>query len=235
VFNAHAVNAGNMPDLRSVPPSRLADFYWIDQEDPERVADTITRMVAQRIPRRFRVNPLSDIQVLAPMHRGSCGAIALNEKLQDRLNPGPKPEIRIGDRKFRSGDRVMQTVNNYDKGVFNGELGHINLVDRKNKTFRVSFDIGVLEYDWHEADQIQLAYAVTVHKSQGSEFPVVVMPLLTQHYIMLQRNLVYTGMTRARKLLVMLGTRKALAIAIRNDRPQLRCTRLAERIVAGSG
>jgi len=230
VSNAHCVNRGTMPDLRSVQPSQLVDFYWIDQDDPERAADVISRMVAERIPERFGLNPVTDIQVLAPMHRGTCGAQSLNEILQQRLNPDPKPQFQVGERRFRSGDRVMQVVNNYDKGVFNGELGQIVHVDAKNKTFRVHFDVGPVDYDFHEAVQIQLAYAVTVHKSQGSEFPCVVMPVLTQHYIMLQRNLVYTGMTRARRLLVMVGTRKALAIAIRNDRPQLRWSRLCARL-----
>ena len=233
VLNAHAVNRGEMPDLRPpAPSSGLVDFYWIDQDDPERVLEVIARLVAERIPSRFRLNPLTDVQVLAPMHRGSCGALALNEMMQQRLNPGPKPEFKFGDRTFRSGDRVMQVVNNYDKGVFNGELGQIVQIDRKSKTFKVSFDIGIVDYGCQEADQIRHAYAVTVHKSQGSEFPAVVVPLLTQHYMMLQRNLVYTAMTRARRLLVLIGTRKALAIAIRNNRPMLRCSRLAERLQA---
>ena len=167
------------------------------------------------------------------MHRGSCGAVALNELLQRKLNPGNgRRELKLGERLLRVGDRVMQMANNYDKGVFNGELGQIAEVDPQARTFSVAFDIGRVEYEWHEADQVRLAYAVTVHKSQGSEFPVVVMPLLTQHYIMLQRNLVYTGMTRARSLLVMIGTRKALAIAIRNDRPMMRCSLLADRLKA---
>ena len=188
-------------------------------------------MVSERIPRKFRYNPLTDIQVLVPMHRGSCGALQLNEMLQSRLNSARKPQFHFGERRFIVGDRVMQTVNNYDKGVFNGELGQIAAVHQEDKTFKIAFDVGLIDYGWSEADQIQLAYAVTVHKSQGSEFPVVVMPLLTQHYIMLQRNLVYTGMTRAQRLLIMIGTRKALAIAIRNDRPVLRCSRLRERMV----
>jgi len=164
------------------------------------------------------------------MNRGTCGATALNEMLQNTLNPGPKPQFSVGDRMFRAGDRVMQVLNNYDKGVFNGDLGRIVRIDRPNRVFKVAFDVGTVDYEWHEADQIRLAYAATVHKAQGSEFPVVVMPLLTQHYVMLQRNLIYTGMTRARRLLVMVGMRKALAIAIRNDRPAYRCGLLAERL-----
>lgn len=230
VSNAHAVNRGDMPDLHPVPTSMLADFYWLEQDEPEHVSELIARMLTERIPKRFGLNPMRDIQVLAPMNRGNCGAVSLNERLQSALNPGPKPEFSFGDRRFRAGDRVMQTVNNYDKGVFNGELGRIAGVDRAAKTFQVAFDSAAVEYEWHEADQIRLAYAVTVHKSQGSEFPCVVVPLLTQHYMMLQRNLVYTAMTRAKKLLIMIGTRRALAIAVRNDRPMMRCTRLAWRL-----
>lgn len=233
VTNAHAANRGEMPDLRPVPSSQLADFYWIEQDEPEHVSELIGRMLTERIPKRFGLDPMRDIQVLAPMNRGTCGAFSLNDMLQHALNPGPKPEFSFGERRFRSGDRVMQTVNNYDKGVFNGELGRIVGIDRGTKTFRVAFDSAAVEYEWHEADQIRLAYAVTVHKSQGSEFPCVVVPLLTQHYMMLQRNLVYTAMTRAKKLLVMIGTRRALGIAVRNDRPMMRCTRLALRLQDG--
>ncbi len=230
VVNAHAVNHGQMPDLRTPPRAVKADFYWLDQDEPERVVELIAKMVSERIPGSFQFDPMADIQVLAPMNRGICGAIALNVKLQDTLNPGPKPQFQSGERIIRLHDRVMQVVNNYDKGVFNGELGKVVQIDKGTKTFRVMFDIGVVDYQWHEADQIKLAYAVTVHKSQGSEFPVVVMPLLTQHYVMLQRNLVYTGMTRARRLLVMIGTRRALGIAIGNDKPMMRHTRLAVRL-----
>ena len=234
VTNAHAVNRGEMPDLRPLPANVLGDFYWIDQAEPERVVEIIARLVAERIPKSFRFNPLTDVQVLAPMNKGSCGAIALNELLQRTLNGSPRPDFRLGERLFRVGDRVMQVANNYDKGVFNGEMGQISRVDTAAKKFAVVFDIGEVDYGFHEADQIKLAYCVTVHKSQGCEFPVVILPLLSQHYVMLQRNLVYTAMTRARKLLIMLGMRKALAIAVRNDRPALRYTRLAERLREGT-
>ena len=164
------------------------------------------------------------------MNNGLCGTLSLNKILQESLNPDGKVQFRSGDRVFRPHDRVMQVVNNYDKGIFNGELGSLTRIDFQNRTFQVMFDAGNIEYEWNEADQIKHAYAVTVHKSQGSEFPVVIMPVLTQHYIMLQRNLIYTGMTRARRLLVCIGTRKALGIAIRNNKPLLRYTRLAERL-----
>jgi exodeoxyribonuclease V alpha subunit len=233
VTNAHAVNRGEMPDLRALPNGVHGDFYWIDQEDPERVAEVIARLVSERIPATFRLNPMTDIQVLAPMNKGNCGAHALNERLQRTLNGRPRPEFRAGERLFRVGDRIMQVANNYDKGVFNGEMGQIVDVDAGRKCFSAQFDVGTVDYGWHEAEQVRLAYAVTVHKSQGCEFPAVIVPLLSQHFVMLQRNLVYTAMTRARKLLVMVGTRKALAIAVRNDRPALRYTRLAERLAGG--
>ncbi|MFO7820585.1 MAG: ATP-dependent RecD-like DNA helicase [Lentisphaeria bacterium] len=230
VLNAHRINKGQTPDLNQPQSAAKTDFYWIDEEDPERVVDIIKRMACQRIPQKFRFNPRTDIQILAPMNNGICGTLSLNKTLQASLNPSDKTQFRSGDRMFRPHDRVMQIVNNYDKGVFNGELGSLTRIDFKQKTFQVMYDTGTVEYQWNEADQIKHAYAVTVHKSQGSEFPVVIMPILTQHYIMLQRNLVYTGMTRARRLLVCVGTRKALNIAIRNNKPLLRYTRLTERL-----
>ena len=231
VANAHAVNRGEMPDLRPVPRDAVADFYWLDQEDPEAVPDLIARMVAERIPARFGLDPRTDIQVLAPMHKGSCGAAALNLRLQDTLNPGPAAEFRAGERLFRCGDRVMQVANNYDKGVFNGELGLITGVVPGPKRFTVEYALGCVEYGFAEAEQIRLAYAVTVHKSQGCEFPAVVLPVLTQHYIMLQRNLIYTAMTRARRLLIMVGSRRALAMAVHNDRTTQRFTRLVPQLI----
>ncbi len=232
VTNAHAINQGLMPDLRALPEGVTGDFYWIDQEDPEKACDVIARMISERIPAKFGLNPMTDIQVLAPMNKGSCGTQALNELLQRTLNGRPRPDFRFGDRLYRTGDRVMQVTNNYDKSVFNGEMGQITAVDTGTKRFTVAFDTTQAEYQFHEADQIRLAYCVTVHKSQGCEFPAVIVPLLNQHFVMLQRNLVYTAMTRARKLLVLVGTRKALAIAVRNDRPASRHTRLAERLQA---
>jgi exodeoxyribonuclease V alpha subunit len=229
VTNAHAVNAGRLPDLRNIR-DRQADFFWIEQADPERVVRVITRMVCERIPQRFGLDPIRDVQVLVPMRRGACGTIAMNHALQEALNGSAKMEFRVGERRFRVGDRVMQTANNYDKGVYNGEMGRITAIDYTKRSFGIEFDIGDVEYEWFEADQIQLAYAVTVHKSQGSEFPAVIMPLLNQHYVMLQRNLLYTGMTRAKRLLILVGTRKALSVAVGTDRPASRSTCLAERI-----
>lgn len=235
ITNAHAVNNGELPDLTPAPRSVKADFYWVEQDDPVRAARLIVFMATERIPKVFGFNPLTDIQVLTPMRKGDCGTIALNQLLQNTLNPPTpdKPAIQFGNRIFRTGDKVMQTSNNYDKGVFNGEMGLVTLVDTEANCFTVLFDVGRVEYQQHEADQLQLAYAVTVHKSQGSEFPVVLMPVLSQHYVMLQRNLLYTGMTRAKKLLILTGSRRALAIAIHNNTPNLRRTRLAQRIIAG--
>jgi exodeoxyribonuclease V alpha subunit len=231
VSGAHAVNRGEMPMLPVGPQN--TDFYWIDEEDPERVMETIARLVSVHIPRRFRLDPIRDIQVLTPMNRGNCGAAGLNELLQGTLNgAASKPQFKYGERVFRVGDRVMQVVNNYDKSVFNGDQGQITSIDYTQKSLKIRFDEGEVDYEWAEADQLKLAYAVTVHKSQGSEFPAVVMPVMTQHFIMLQRNLIYTGMTRARKLLVMVGTRKALSMAIRNNKPMSRFSLLADRLRA---
>jgi len=232
VANSHLVNRGIMPDLRPLPPSVLGDFYWIDQGDGVKVADMICRLVTERIPKAFGFDPMADVQVLTPMRRGDCGMYEMNRRLQAALNPAGegKESFQVGNRMFRTGDRVMQTRNNYDKKVFNGEMGRILFVDNGSHCFTVQFDIGIVEYKHDECDQLSLAYAVTVHKSQGSEYPVVLMPVLTQHYMMLQRNLIYTGMTRSKKLLILLGTRRALGIALRNDKPMLRETGLIQRL-----
>ena len=163
-------------------------------------------MVCERIPSRFGFNPMNDIQVLSPMNKGSCGTLALNERLQAKLNPDAKLQFRSGERLFKLGDKVMQITNNYDKGVFNGDMGPIVGINYADHKFTVKFDTETIEYEFTEADQIVLSYAVTIHKSQGSEFPAVVIPLLTQHYVMLQRNLLYTGMTRAKKLMILVGS-----------------------------
>ena len=234
ITNAHAVNAGRLPDLTPVPKNVTSDFYWIEQDNPEQVISTICTMVCDRIPQRFKFDPMRDIQVLTPMNRGSCGTKLLNDTLQEALNPGTdrKPFFLFGEKKFRSGDRVMQIRNNYDKKVFNGDMGRIVYIDHKEKMFRVRFEEQVVEYEFIEADQIVLSYAVTVHKSQGSEFSVVVFPILTQHYVMLQRNLLYTGMTRAKKLLVLIGSRKALSMAINNINDEPRFSLLRQRLKA---
>ena len=236
VSNAHAVNMGRLPDLSPVPKNVTNDFYWMEEDDPAKMLDKIALMAIERIPAKFGFDPMRDVQVITPMNRGTCGTKAINELLQDRMNPadsGRKPSFSFGERKFRSGDRVMQIRNNYDKGVFNGDMGRISRIDHSKKSFLVRFDIGEVEYDFIEADQIVLAYAITVHKSQGSEFPVVIFPVMTQHYIMLRRNLIYTGMTRARKLLVLAGSRRAVSMAVDNARMEPRFSLLKERLITG--
>lgn len=231
ILNAHAVNRGQSLDLRSPTGDLLGDFYWIEQDDPQKVAELICLLLSERIPRSFGYDAMRDMQVLSPMRKGAAGVLALNTLLQEKLNPpdpAEKPELRLGNHLFRLGDKVMQTANNYDKSVFNGEMGRISRMG--SESFSVLYEHVEVDYLNHEAEQLFLAYASTVHKSQGSEFPVVVMPVLTQHYVMLQRNLLYTGMTRAKKLLILIGSRKALEIAIANNTPQQRISLLEKRI-----
>ncbi len=231
IYAAHDVNDGRLPRMLKPDSSGVTDFYWIEKEDGAEAADLIERMVADRIPARFHLNPMTDIQVLTPMNRGSCGTAALNEKLQAVLNPDAKLAFKFGDHLFRLGDKVMQISNNYDKGVFNGDMGRIQSINHGEKKFTVKFDSEAVVYDFIEADQIVLSYAVTIHKSQGSEFPAVVMPMLTQHFMMLQRNLLYTGMTRAKKLMILVAPEKAVSMAVRNFVREPRYSLLGERLL----
>ena len=226
---AHEVNQGIIPDIPPSGPARPADFYWIEKDDPEEAARLIERLVTDRIPKRFGFDPKNDIQVLSPMNRGICGTVQLNERLQALLNP-EKAGFRSGERIFHAGDKVMQISNNYDKGVFNGDMGVILSIHHADSTFKVRYDLGDVEYSFPEAVQLNPAYAVTVHKSQGSEFPAVIMPVLTQHFMMLQRNLLYTGMTRAKKLMILIGSRKAVSMAVRNSVREPRYTLLPQRL-----
>jgi exodeoxyribonuclease V alpha subunit len=233
IGNAHFINDGIIPDIRPVPKEKISDFYWVDTESPEEAAALTVKLVMSRIPHRFSLDPMRDIQVLTPMNKGICGAISLNRILQEALNPDThkRPQFRFGETVFRGGDRVMQIANNYDKGVFNGDMGRIFHIDYEEKKFKVVFDDVQVEYDFLEADQIVHCYATTIHKAQGCEFPAVVVPILTQHFIMLRRNLIYTAATRAKKLLVLLGSKKALSIAVKNFRVEERCSMLYERIL----
>jgi exodeoxyribonuclease V alpha subunit len=227
VVNAHRVNQGELPEVNL--PGSASDFYFIEKEDPRQALDTILDLVAERIPGHFDVDPFGDIQVLAPMHKGIAGTENLNRELQKRLNQGAAGVVR-GDQKYCLRDKVMQIKNNYDKDVFNGDIGMIARIETEAGTLHIDFDGREIAYGLAELDEIVLAYAVSVHKSQGSEYPVVVMPVLTQHYIMLQRNLIYTAITRARRLVVLVGTRKALAIGVNNNKIENRFSRLQPRL-----
>ena len=228
IVNAHRINSGQIPPLK---PSRekLDDFYFIEQEDPEEVLKTILDLVKKRIPGRFRFDPIDDIQVLTPMHKGTVGASNLNMELQKALNPSEEELIR-GSRAYHVRDKVMQVRNNYDKEVFNGDIGRITRIDQENQEVTISFDGREVIYDYPDLDEIVLAYAASVHKSQGSEYPAVIIPLLTQHYVLLQRNLIYTAVTRGRKLVVIVGTKRALAIAVKNNKTEKRYSYLKNRL-----
>lgn len=229
IVNAHRINAGKMPHMEPNHDKKLGDFYFIEQENPEKILATILTLVGQRIPQRFGFDAVEDIQVLSPMHRGIIGAENLNRRLQQTLNP---QEAYVGRAEQRYGlhDKVMQVRNNYDKQVFNGDIGRIARIDPASKSVTVRFDNRHVPYAFDEMDEVVLAYAISIHKSQGSEYPAVVIPVTTAHYLLLQRNLIYTGITRARQLAVVIGTRKAMAIGVRNNTPQRRYTGLARRL-----
>ncbi|MDA0747345.1 MAG: ATP-dependent RecD-like DNA helicase, partial [bacterium] len=231
VVNAHSIRAGEFPEVRN---TRESDFFFIEEEDPAEVAKTVCGLCKTRLPHTYGLDGVDDIQVLTPMYRGETGASNLNRALQDTLNPNGQ-ELQRGNMLFRVGDKVMQIRNNYDKNVFNGDIGRIAAMDTADQTVAVRFPEQVVAYDFAELDEIVLAYATSVHKSQGSEYRAVVLPLTTQHYMMLQRNLLYTAITRARELVVIVGTKKALGIAIRNNQVAERYTSLPERIRAGTG
>jgi exodeoxyribonuclease V alpha subunit len=231
VVNAHKVNQGQFPVLKEIDKPEKTDFQFIQEEDPEKILQNILDLCSERIPRQFRFHPLREIQVLTPMHKGTIGVANLNIELQKRLNPG-QSGITHGARNFRLGDKVMQIVNNYDKDVFNGDIGWISKIDPEERELTIDFDGRLVPYDYSDLDEVVLAYAVSVHKAQGSEYPVVILPVVTQHYMLLQRTLIYTGISRAKKLVIMIGTKKALAIAIRNNKPQRRYTLLSERLSA---
>ncbi|MBQ2410366.1 MAG: AAA family ATPase, partial [Selenomonadaceae bacterium] len=227
VMNAHAINAGRLPQCSLDDGS---DFIFIEQQSPEWVEQHIVTLCRKILPARD-YDVLEDVQVLSPMHRGVCGVERLNRLLQDSLNPAGEdvPELAHGSRVFRLGDKVMQNKNNYEKGVFNGDIGYITLLDTVH--VRVQFgDEMEVEYETAELNQLQLAYCMTVHKSQGSEYPVVILPLVPGHHVMLQRTLLYTAVTRAKKLVILLGTKAALNTAVANDRTKKRYTLLAERL-----
>jgi len=229
IVNAHRINRGQLPE-RPEDDRALSDFYFIPAETPEAIHNTLMQLVTERIPRRFGLDPIRDVQVLTPMNRGGLGARALNAELQQRLNGTAEPRVSRFGWTFAPGDKVIQLVNNYDKEVFNGDIGQVARVDLEEGALRIDYDGRPVTYDLDELDEVALAYAATIHKSQGSEYPAVVIPLATQHYLLLERNLLYTGVTRGKRLVVIVGQIIALAMAVRNRKATRRGTRLAWRL-----
>ena len=227
VSNAHRINQGQQP----VSDNQSNDFYFFNVEDPEAVADNIVEIVKTKLPGRGGFDPIEDIQVIAPMYRGAAGVNNLNERLQSELNGDPRQaQLKLGKRVFRVGDKVMQTRNNYDKDVFNGDIGFIHAIDHSDNSLEIDMDGSYVHYDLSETSDLMHAYCISTHRSQGSEYPAVVMPILTQHYIMLQRNLLYTAITRAKRMVVLVGTRKALHIAVNNNNVAQRHSGLLHRL-----
>jgi exodeoxyribonuclease V alpha subunit len=241
ITTAHAINGGNIPDLRPPAEGTSSDFYFLPAETPEQAVTLILKVVGERIPARFGLDPIAQVQVLCPMARGGCGSRSLNIELQKLLNPDPPEHVERFGWRFAPGDKVMQIANDYEKEVFNGDVGTIDAIDSDNSELSVLFPTSeagtagtrVVVYGWGELDHLVPAYACTIHKSQGSEYPAVVIPLLTQHYAMLQRNLVYTGLTRGKQLVVLVGQKKALAMAVKNHLGRRRYTKLAEWLTPG--
>ena len=234
ITNAHQINQGFMP--RFPEKNQESDFYFVDRTEPEAIAQTLVEMVKARIPNRFKLDPIRDIQVLCPMNRGSLGIRELNVRLQTELNPPHQNELGVEKFgwHFRVRDKVIQTENNYDKEVFNGDIGQVVKIDPVEREVVIRFDQREVIYDYGELDEIALAYAITIHKSQGSEFAAVVIPLAMQQYMLLQRNLIYTGITRGKKLVVLIGQKRALAVAVRNNQTENRFSGLLERLKAES-
>jgi exodeoxyribonuclease V alpha subunit len=225
VVNAHRINQGLMPELTQRGDS---DFYFVDAADPEQGVAKLLAMVQRRIPARFGLDPVRDVQVLCPMNRGGLGARSLNIELQKALNPPGEVRVERFGWTFGAGDKVMQTVTDYDREVYNGDLGLVSGLDLEEGELAATFDGREVTYGFGELDELVLAYATTIHKSQGSEYPAVVIPLVTQHYAMLARNLLYTGITRGKKLVVLVGQRRALAIAVKNGNARRRWSKLAD-------
>lgn len=228
VTNAHRINIGQFP-LQPRAEADELDFYFIEKEEPEEILQLIRKLCLERIPEKFGFDPIEDIQVLSPMHRGLVGAINLNQELKNWLNSGGV-DLPFGGRSLKEGDKVMQLRNNYDLDIFNGDIGRVERIDREEQEVTVRFYDRSVNISFLDLDELALAYAITVHKSQGSEYPAVVMPLITQHYMMLQRNLLYTALTRAKKLMVLIGSKKAVAMAIKNDKIEKRFTNLKLRL-----
>jgi exodeoxyribonuclease V alpha subunit len=230
VRSAHQINRGVFPSLPE--KGETSDFYLVAAEEPEVIAQTVVDLVQTRLPRKFEVDPIRDIQVLCPMNRGITGARGINQALQAVLNPPGEHSVDKFGNRFSVGDKVMQIENNYDRDVFNGDIGFVTGVDQDEEELAVAFDGRVVSYPFGELDELVLCYATTIHKSQGSEYPVVVIPISTQHYMMLKRNLIYTGITRGKRLVVLVGQKRALAMAVKGKQVERRWSKLKERLVA---
>lgn len=231
ILNAHRINHGQFPEQNSVvTTNKLSDFYFIQAKTPEEIQEKLLYVVMEKIPKRFGFHPKRDIQVLAPMNRGGLGSRSLNKVLQEKLNFNRGPKVERFGTMFAVGDKIIQNVNNYDKDVFNGDIGIITEIDLERSEVGANFDGRLVSYDFNELDEVSLAYAISIHKSQGSEYPAVVIPLATQHYMLLARNLLYTAVTRGKKLVVIVGQTKALAIAIKNGAVKSRLTNLCVRL-----
>jgi len=230
ITNAHRINEGRMPDTG--PTEAASDFHFIERDEPDRVADTLVEVVKTRIQARFNLDPIRDTQILCPMNRGSLGVRDLNLRLQNELNPPRpgEPQLEKFGWQFRARDKVIQTQNDYDKDVFNGDIGQIVKIDPDEREVTVRFDHRDVAYGFGEMDELMLAYAITIHRSQGSEFPAVIVPVATQQFLMLQRNLIYTGVTRGKKLVVLIGQKKALGMAVHNQRSDRRFSALLARL-----
>ena len=230
IINAHRINEGRMPEFGD--QVQESDFYFVEREEPERIQSTLITLTRDRIPAKWRFDPIGDIQVLCPMNRGSLGAREMNLQLQNALNPQRQDEPRV-ERfgwQFRVRDKVIQTENNYEKEVFNGDIGRIKAINLDEREVTIQFDNREVIYDFGELDEVSLAYAISIHKAQGSEFPVVIVPVAMQHYMLLQRNLIYTAITRGRKMVVLVGQKKALGLAVRNNRTSERFSGLLDRL-----
>ena len=227
ITNAHKINQGQMPEF---PESQeVSDCYFIESDEPDKAVKLVGKLIKQSIPQKFHFDPLEEIQVLTPMQKGDLGARNLNQTLQQLLNPKGDEVERFGY-VYRTGDKVMQTENDYDKDVYNGDIGRVFKIDSELSELTVDFDGRKVGYDFRELDELVLSYAITIHKSQGSEYPCVIIPLHTQHYVLLQRSLIYTAITRAKKMVIVLGTKKALSLAVSRADSRERITTLAERL-----
>ena len=228
IVNAHRINKGDLP-LKN-EKEELSDFYFVPADTPEEIHAKLIQVVTERIPKRFGLHPVKDVQILTPMNRGGLGAHSLNAELQKVLNANSEPQVTRFGNTFSPGDKIIQTVNNYDKEVFNGDIGQILEIDTGESSLKADYDGRIVEYEFGELDEVSLAYATSIHKSQGSEYPAVVIPLAMQHYMMLERNLIYTAVTRGKKLVTIIGQPKALSMAVRNLNANRRLTNLSARL-----